>query len=81
MSAAATPARPHIADQARVLHPQYGRGTVVSVDRAHGYAGVLFDGERAVRHVPMHRLAVARAVVPPPAPYRVIWPCAEGEVV
>lgn len=49
---------PHIVERGRVLHSPYGRGTVSTVNRKTGYAGVVFDGEKTVRHVPMCRLAV-----------------------
>lgn len=80
---------PHIVEQARVVHSPYGRGTVTTVDRAHGYAGVLFDGETTARHVPLSRLALqpanmpkgiaepalfARAPYRVPPPYRICWP-------
>lgn len=90
------PAYPHIVERLRIVHQPYGRGSVVSVDRAHGYAGIRLDGEQTVRHVPLSRLAVeprdmprgiddpmpfVRAPFRMPAPYRLIWPPSEGEVV
>lgn len=83
MPATTPTTHPAIVEQARVVHNPYGRGTVTSVDRKHGYAGVRFEGESADRHVPLSRLVVQPADMPAGlaepmlfvrAPYRVVWP-------